>query len=130
MPRYKKKPYEKKSFESSGAPSDVSANIYMSMLMSSAWKKLTPRQQILYVYCKLQYYAEKKKPVKDNQMSFTMNQSKWKDLYKLYTRNNYFYQDINKLIETGFVACIESGRNTRTKSIYIFSDQWRTHKNK
>jgi len=125
MPRYKKNPYEKKRFESSGVSSDTSANIYMSMLMSAAWRELTPRQQILYLYCKAQYYAEKKKPIKDNQLSFTMNKSKWQ-LYKLYTENegHNFRRDMNALISIGFVKCVECGANTRTKSIYEYSSKW------
>lgn len=124
MPR--KKPYEKKQFESTNSPSDTSANIYMSMLMSDAWKELTAKQKILYIYCKSQYYAEKKKP-KNNSLAFSMNQSKWRDLYELYKKNDEksFYRDMTALIEKGFVICLESGAITRTKSIYAFSDKWR-----
>ena len=122
----KKKQYEKKRFESNCSPSDTSANIYISMLMSKAWRELTARQCKLYLYCKSQYYAEKKKPIKDNQLSFTMNKSKWDKLYGLYNEKNhkYFYNDMTALIEKGFITCYESGAITRTKSIYIFSDKW------
>ena len=125
----KKRKYEKKSFESTGSPSDTSANIYMSMLISTAWKELTAKQQILYLYCKSQYYAEKKKPIKDNLLSFTMNQSKWLTLYGLYTASNKnaFYRDMTALINHGFIICIESGATTRKKSIYEFSDKWQKY---
>lgn len=121
----RKTPYQKKSFESTGASSDTSANIYMSMILSPAWKELTANQQRLYLYCKAQYYAEKRKP-NDDPLCFTMNQSKWADLYGLYKRNNAasFYRDISALIEHGFVACVECGAITRTKSIYRFSSMW------
>ena len=129
MPRFRKKPYVKKQFESTGVSSDISANIYMSMLVSVAWRKLTARQCKLYLYCKAQYYAEKKKPVKDNLLSFTMNKSKWSSLYKLYLKNNhkYFQKDMDALISYGFVRCLESGANSRTKSIYEFSDKWQKY---
>ena len=128
MGKIKNKHYEKRKFESTGSPSDTSANIYMSMLTSAAWKELTQRQQILYLYCKAQYYAEKKKPIKDDALSFTMNQSKWRDLYGLYKNyTNGFYNDINSLIEHGFIICIESGAIRRTKSIYYFSDKWQKY---
>jgi len=129
MPRYKKKAYEKKKFESSGASSDTSANIYMSMLMSAAWRELTARQIVLYLFCKAQYYAEKKKPAKDNQLSFTMNQAKWCDLYGLYpkTHMDKFYRDMGALISFGFIRCIECGANTRTKSIYEYSSKWQKY---
>ena len=65
------KPYLKKSFESSGASSDTSANIYCSMINSAAWLDLTASQKVLYVTCKAQYYAEKKKPIQDDNTTFT-----------------------------------------------------------
>jgi len=122
------KRYEKKPFESTGISSDTSANIYMSMLRSKAWRQLTAQQRDLYVHCKSQYYAEKKKPNGD-QLCFTMNQSKWCDLYKLYKKTNAkgFYRDMAALIAYGFIECVECGANTRKKSIYRLSDMWQKY---
>lgn len=124
----KKKIYQKKAFESDGNSSDTSSNIYMSMLMSTAWQSLSKPQQVLYMYCKAQYYAEKKKP-DNNPLYFTMNKSKWNSLYNLYTNSNSagFYRDIKALIEKGFIICVESGAITRTKSIYSFSSMWQKY---
>lgn len=121
----RKKTYQKKAFESDGSPSDVSANIYMSMILSPAWKNLTANQRQLYLYCKAQYYGEKKKPT-DNPLKFTMNQTKWADMYGLYKRNNAasFTRDMTALIEHGFVVCSSCGATTRKKSIYRFSEKW------
>ncbi len=123
--------YRKKDFESTGGPSDTSANIYMSMLMSPAWRELTANQQRLYLYCKAQYYGEKRKPVTEecpngNDEYFTMNQSKWCSLYGLYKENNRaaFYRDMGALIEKGFISCVQSGKTTRKKSIYAYSRKW------
>ncbi len=126
MPRYK--PYQKKPFESTGASNDTSANLYISMLLSAAWRELSAQQQRLYLYCKAQYYAEKKKP-NDDPLAFTMNRAKWRDLYGLYTDANHkrFYSDMAALIERGFIACLESGATTRTKSVYRFSDRWQQY---
>ena len=120
----KARPYEKKPYESDCAKSDTSANIYMSMLMSPAWMDLTPKQQQLYVYCKAQKYAEKRKSHGDE--SFTMNRSKWCNLYGLYASNNArgFYRDMEALIMHGLVDCVECGANTRTKSVYKLSSRW------
>ena len=111
-----------------GATADTSANIYMSMLTSDAWRELSAKQQVLYIYCKAQYYGEKTKAT-GNPLAFTMNQSKWRDLYGLYKKNDEksFYRDIAALIEKGFIVCLESGATTRTKSIYAFSDKWRQY---
>lgn len=121
----KKPPYQKKPFESDGNSSDTSANIYTSMLLSPAWLDLTAQQAQLYLVCKAQYYAEKKKP-NDDSLCFTMNKSKWCKLYRLY-KENYgegFYRDMEALIEHGFITCKECGAITRTKSIYRFSSGW------
>ena len=97
------------------------------MLLSVAWKELTKAQWALYLYCKAQYYAEKKKPA--GELSFTMNQNKWCALYGLYSSSNRsnFYKDMAALIERGFVVCLENGAITRTKSIYAFSDMWQKY---
>ena len=129
MGRFRKQPYEKKRFESTGESNDTSANIYISMLMSKAWKELSAKQHELYLYCKAQYYAEKKKPIKGNALSFTMNQAKWHGLYGLYNSSNFkaFYKDMSALIEYGFIRCLFCGSTTRTKSIYEFSNKWQKY---
>jgi hypothetical protein len=134
MARKNKQKYVPKSFESTGSSSDTSANIYVSMLMSERWQSLTKNAQVLYVYCKAQYYAEKKKPTpqvkevteSERTKCFTMNKSKWKDLYGIYKSDNgQFNKDMKMLIENGFVKIVENGSITRTKTIYCFSDEWR-----
>lgn len=122
----KRKEYVKKQFESIGISSDTSANIYVSMLTSKAWIDLTKNAKVLYLYCKAQYYAEKKKP-NNNSLQFTMNKSKWNSMYKIYTNQNQFYKDMGMLIEHGFIKCIENGSNTRTKNIYEFSSMWKNY---
>lgn len=121
----KKLAYQKKPFESKGNTSDISSNIYMSMLTSPAFRDLSAQQVTLYLYCKAQYYGEKKKPNNDS-LCFTMNKSKWSGLYGLYDGNNGrgFRRDMEALIEHGFITCVECGAVTRTKSIYRFSSEW------
>ena len=123
----RKKPYIPKSFEASGINGDVSANLYNSMILSPAWLDLTAQQKVLYLTCKLQLYGEKRKPIKDDELTFTMNKGKWSDKYNLYDANNGrgFRRDLAALIEHGFVACVTCGAITRTKSIYRFSNMWR-----
>ncbi|MBQ8075619.1 MAG: hypothetical protein IJ237_06505 [Oscillospiraceae bacterium] len=122
----KKQKYEKKPFESTLQPSDTSANIYESMMLSTAWQDLSASARVLYLTCKSQYYSEKKKPVEDDRETFTMNQQKWAEKYHLYTKENHrgFQRDMESLIMHGFVKCVECGAVTRTKSIYKFSADW------
>ena len=129
--------YVPKSFESSGISSDTSANIYMSMLTSKSWQKLTKNQQILYVYCKAQYYAEKRKPkpqlkqLTDTELSlcFTMNKTKWCNLYHIYKDGNQngFIKDMKALIDNGFIELVENGKSNRTKNIYKLSSNWQSN---
>ena len=95
------------------------------ILSREARVSLTAQQQRLYTYCKLQLYAEKRKP-KDDPAAFTMNKSKWADTYRLYKRTNArgFYNDMAALIAHGFIICLECGATTRTKSVYKFSSMW------
>lgn len=129
------KPYVPKTFESTGCSGDTSANIYMSMLMSNAWNNLSKNARVLYLYCKAQYYAEKRKPTtqtsnlqvqQSDRTYFTMNKSKWCELYGLYKEGNArnFTKDMKELIDNGFVELVENGRLTRTKSVYKLSDKW------
>ncbi|MDL2294033.1 hypothetical protein LJC60_05310 [Ruminococcaceae bacterium OttesenSCG-928-D13] len=121
-----RKKYDKKLFESTQASSDTSANIYESMLLSDAWQDLTPRQQILYVHMKSQYYSEKRKPDGDR-TCFTFNQAKWRDKYHLYTDANKkaFYTDRDALILHGFIRCTYDGKSQQRKTEYQYSDKWR-----
>ena len=124
----KKKTYRPKSFESFGKSNDTSANLYESMLLSAAFMDLTPKQRLLYVYMKAQYYG-KRKPGKDNP---DIENLQGDDLfyfprtlaekYNLYTRSNnrQFYNDIKAIEEHGFIKTISSGKATKTKSIYKF----------
>ena len=61
----RKKPYQPKSFESTGISNDTSSNIYESMLLAPAFQDLSKNQRLLYVCMKAQYYG-KRKPGKDN----------------------------------------------------------------
>lgn len=138
MSRAKQK-YQKRPFESTGGKSDIFAGIYMSMVLSKAWYDLTANQQRLYVYCKLQFYGQKQKPLNDD-LCFTMNQSKWsytidKDtgqkcgLYRLYSRSNArsFYADMQALVTHGFIKCVQHGGNGSFKSVFRFSDEWQRY---
>ena len=105
-----RKKYKPKDFESTGVSNDTSANIYESMLQSTAWKDLKPRERQLYIYCKAQYYG-KRKPAKDfpdipqvqSEECFYLNLSLVVS-YGIYTRNGNkeFYQDMKKLEEHGY----------------------------
>lgn len=113
---------------------DTSANIYESMLTSDAFALLTTKQQVLYVFCKAQYYG-KRKPEKDfpevEQMQgadlFYLNWAAVQQ-YRLYkpSMDKNFYQDMKALCSHGLIEKVASGRGRRQKSVYRFSDRWKT----
>lgn len=140
----KKKKFIPKRFESDSRAGDVSANIYVSMLMSRAWQELTNRQKALYLCCKAQYY-NRDTNVKtgfseqfiNNRDYFVFPQHLWfKDSGKtdipdsslkshnLYSNKKSFYHDMSALIGHGFIDCVECGADLRKKTLYQFSDRW------
>lgn len=126
----RKQPYRPKLFESTGDTSDTSANIYMSMLKSPAFKDLTNNQRLLYVYLKSRYYDQKNKPIEADKTSFTFNQCRWIKggaySFDIYSNKRQFYRDRDALADHGFIEIVERNKNQRESNIYRFSDGWRT----
>lgn len=114
---------------------DTSANIYESMLTSPAFTDLTKNQRFLYVCMKKQYYG-KRKPGRDfpdverfqGDELFYFNRSLAVDKYKLYKDGgrSEFYADIKALERHGFIETVSSGKETKSRSIYRFSGDWKT----
>ena len=139
MGRSKKPTYKPKGFESKGEhfinqrgknQADTSANIYESRLQSPAFKSLTSKQKVLYLYCKGQYYG-KRKPRKDYEKQglyqedtyFYFNWQLALD-YDLYTTHSRLYKDLNALIKNGFIEKSKSGQGHKEQNVYKFSDKW------
>ena len=133
MMGHRRKPYTPKTFESTGISNDTSANIYGSMLESSAFKDLSKNQRLLYVYMKKQYYGVKK-PGRDFP---ELEEMQGDDLfyfnlslavrYGLYSRSNdrQFYADIKAIEEHGFIKTVSNGKSTKSRSIYKFIGDWK-----
>lgn len=105
--------------------SKTSANIYVSMINSTAWMMLSKNARLLYVYMKAQYYGAKNLP-EHPETDFVFNWALVSKTYKLYKNHARFEKDRDMLIKYGFIELIENGKNTRTKSIYRFSDKWQS----
>ena len=138
----RKPTYNPKNFESLGTykdyngndKTDTSANIFESMLLSPAFKDLNSKQQILYVYCKKQYYGHRK-PEKDYKdiekfkgadlFYFNWDMAQKYGLYKP-TMSSNFYNDMKALCEHGFVEKVSSGARQQKKNVYRFSSKWQT----
>lgn len=133
--------YKPKSFESSGryktksgrSKADTTANIYESMLRSDAWKDLSSKQQVLYLYCKAQYYGKTKPgadfpdiPELQGEDFFYLNRDLVISEYELYTEGNRakFYKDMDCLTKHGFIQKVTSGKSSHQRNIYRFVDGW------
>lgn len=120
-----KKTFKKQPFEVL-RQNEVSANLYEGMLTSEIYYTMTDKQKILLLYMKLQMYAERKKPIPDDKSTFTFPRNKWLEKYHIYSSDNSsFYRDRDVLLERGFIELVRSGKNTRTKNIYRYSDKWK-----
>lgn len=102
--------------------------IHEDLLESEAFLSLTKSQKLLYIYMKRLYYngSDKSHPNGDREQ-FYFNRALYRDKYKLYTNDESFRKDRDALIEKGFIICVEDGSNTRSKSIYKFSDMWQNY---
>lgn len=147
MGQSKKPKYVPKSFESAGhylpdkatkPRADTSANIYESMMISEAWADLNNRQRVLYLIAKQQYYGVRK-PGKDypdietmqGDDKFYLNMA-FVNRFHAYKShgNKELYGDIKALEEHGFIKTISNGRKHKQRSVYQYSDGWKTWKPK
>ncbi len=147
MPRKSKnEDYKPQTWETMGATfqdtnhrtrKDTFARLYESMLTSQAFMTLNSKQKVLYLYCKAQYMG-KRKPERDfpdidcfkGSDKFYLSWKSVLDDYKLYkpSMTANFYNDMKALCEHGLIEIVSSGKRQRMKSIYKFSDKWKTWK--
>ena len=96
------------------------------MMDSPAWQELNRSQRCLYLELKKKYKAKYSSGlfISDNASNISIPATEAK---KLYSNLRIFRNDIDKLIECGFINLIESGWTTRTVNIYGFSDRWKIY---
>ena len=107
---------------------DTTTNICVSMMRSPPFKDLTPRQRMLYIYAKSQFYG--------GRAYFYLNHKLLTDVFGLYTKGNYrdLYRDIDALETHGFierVTNVERKPTTETngmRTIFQYSDKWKSWK--
>ena len=114
----------------------IFARIYKDMMLSEAFVTLTPRQMMLYIVAKMQFYGHRK-PAKDYPHIEAFHSEECLYLnhalgvqYGLYPPSNHrdLYRDIEVLIEHGFLERLSNGRVNQKKSVYRFSGNWKKYK--
>lgn len=122
--------FKPRGFEHIDGKPTVSANIYADMAESDAWKALTPRAQVLYMYMKLQLYGQNPKPDGyDDDECFYFNKAMYMQHYGLYTNPSRFREDRDMLVKYGFIEVVFNGENVRKKNVYRFSPMWKAFTN-
>ncbi len=129
MSRKQKQTYIRKSFETRipGKPTETHEK-YVGMtdtlVRSIAWNNLSKKAMCLYLCMRLQYDGT-------NDKGFYFNRGMWlddpkhrKNNYALFKSPNDFYKYRDELVTQGFIEVVESGKNTRTRAVYAFSDKW------
>ena len=130
----RRKGYELFTWESTNPKHDTTANISDTMLNSPVYKSLTKNQRLLYVYLKKQRFGTRK-PARDfpEVVAYKTEACFYFSLgqaieYGLYTESNkgQYYADMTALEEKGFIRCLSKGRKGRSRSIYLFINEWWT----
>lgn len=117
---------------------DTFAQIYESVLRGGAFQSLAPRVQMLYVYTRMQEVGKRKPnrelkntPVEELVKSedcffFPLNvAAQYTNRYN--SKPSSLYKDMRTLEKYGFIDIVVSGKNTRTKSVYRYSDRWKQY---
>lgn len=127
---------------------DNTTNLTQGMLESEAFKDLTPRQRMLYIYAKSQFFNATNRPADDfpevekfqahkGQMYFYLNHALLSDVFGLYPKSNTrdLYKDAAALEAHGFIKCVTPKRPSGKRNhaiengkysclIYTYSDAW------
>lgn len=102
------------------------ARIYTTMLYKDGFKKLKPRTRMLYVYMKERYKGDANKNAPNgDKAQFLFPWHLANKTAELYTNKSTFYSDIQALIDSGFIECVENNKNLRKSNVYKFSDKWK-----
>lgn len=117
---------------------DTTTNLCYSMITSPAFKDLSAKQRMLYVYAKAQYYGARSRPRDDfkdieeyqkdgGRKYFYLNHFLLSDVFALYPKSNSrdLYKDIKALVEHGFIEQVSNGKANQKRSIYTYSDKWK-----
>ena len=102
------------------------AQLYHDLLDSAAFRDLTPRQRLLYVYCVRESHGEATRDDPNHDSArFYMNRQvrKQHELYGL-SDSRQFERDMSELIKHGLVDAVKSGYECREKNVYRLSARW------
>ena len=101
--------------------------LFHDLLDSPAFHDLTPSAKTLFLYCVRETHGDAMRAsgTQDERL-FYMNRSLRCKVHELYPLSDTraFERDMAQLVSHGFVDCLKSGLDTRTKSLYRLSARW------
>ena len=123
MSKRKSAQYEPKLWETSKPKSDGFERFFHTMIISDAWKDLTPNAVKLYVAMRDKRFTSHPDAVDEH---FCFSSLDWRN-YGLWTKNgaHQFRRYRDELIEHGFIICVADNSHAKRLNIYGFSDKWR-----
>ena len=124
---------------------DTTTVLAYSLMISEAFKDLTARQRMLYVYAKGQFYGARSRPKDDfrdipdfkewqGRKYFYLNHRLVSDIYGLYPKSNHrdLYKDIEALVKHGFIEYHTEpkavNKSNHMRTIYRYSEAWKDWK--
>ena len=131
----RKQQYRPKDFESAEPNKPISANIYLDMLLSDAWKDLPTAAKELYIAMKSQYYGQKPIKLTDEitgevtelpQEYFYFNRGLARDVFGM-KNPNQVSKNTKALIQYGFIEIAVKAKKAPQKDIYKLSSKWREY---
>lgn len=118
-------------------------SIYRTLWKSKAWRDTKGRPHDLYLAIRFQWnyigkqgtpsadYPNKKEFQRPDAVYMNKAVARALGLYVKVEGGNFlnrdFYNDLKRLEEVGLIDCLQRGKNTRTKSVYVPSDRWKKY---
>lgn len=105
---------------------DKHAQLYLSLMLSEAFKSLNKSEQMLLVYMIAETYNKKLTDQNLGVDAFYFNraiQEKWNT-----STGTRFIKHRNKLMDRGFIRFIENNHHRGQKNIYELCEGWKTWK--
>jgi len=92
------------------------------MMKAMAWQKLSIRQRGLYLELKRQFVS--RSDGSTTELEIYILHSQFKNNYK---SKNTLFDDVDQLIENGFIKVVQHGKYARQPNIYGFTDEWKMY---
>lgn len=123
----RRKARQRKAWQRRASGSSQWNPLYNDLLDSPAFHDLTASAKVLYLYCQRETHGDAMRDSgTQDERVFYMNRGLRCKVHQLYPLSDTraYERDMAQLVGHGFVDCLKSGLDTRTKSLYRLSARW------